>query len=90
MSSESAGKQRACVAGLALAALLGVVSCRERIVVGTEPSEGPSAALPGAADAGSADVAELPDADDVESEEGDDDEGDDDDDDTEDSQEEDD
>lgn len=60
MFSESGGEQRAC--GLALVALLAVVSCRERIVVGTEPSAEPSAALPSAPDAGSADVVELPDA----------------------------
>jgi hypothetical protein len=68
MFSEKAGGQA--VAGLVLVAL-GVVGCHERVVVGTEPTEEPSVALPGTSDAGPADVAEPPGADDIESGEGD-------------------
>jgi hypothetical protein len=71
MSSEKSGQPGASVAGLALAALLGVVGCHARVVVGTEPTEEPSVALPGASDAGPADVAEPPEDGDVESDEDD-------------------
>lgn len=71
MSSEKARQQGAGVAGLALVALLGVVGCHARVVVGTEPTEEPSIALPGDSDAGPADVAEPPEEDDVESDEAD-------------------
>jgi hypothetical protein len=70
MFSEKTGQQWGCVA-VALVALLGVVGCRERVVVGTEPTEEPNVAVPGVSDAGPADVAEPPDADDVESDEDD-------------------
>lgn len=68
MFSEKPGGQA--VVGLVLV-VLGVVGCHERIVVGTEPTEEPSVALPSASDAGPADVAEPPDTDDTESDEDD-------------------